>query len=248
MQQTDTFRQVLRAAEQLARQRKAGIVFMGETPRFPNENLGWIGLGDQAGSVDGLPYYHFRSWIYRPGLEECRAMFAAGNSVWNTGYFVTTLGFIERMYATHQPQMWAAIQEIGAAIGRPEYADVLRSTYAGLESIHFDDAIARHVDPADALVLHEEMGWSDPGTLYALKEAINPDPQTNVTMGRVLAQQAKDCLLYNYDDGKLLAVVGLEGMIVVNTGDAILVVHKDKIPLVKQLVDGLEGTELEKYS
>jgi mannose-1-phosphate guanylyltransferase len=92
------------------------------------------------------------------------------------------------------------------------------------------------------------MGWSDPGTLYALKEAINPNSAENVTKGLVAAHQTKDSLLYNYEPNKLLAVVGLEGMVVVNMEDAILVVHKDHIPLVKQMVDGLVGSELEKYS
>jgi hypothetical protein len=55
-------------------------------------------------------------------------------------------------------------------------------------------------------------------------------------------------LIYNYEDGKLVAAVGLEGMIVVNTADAILVVPKDRIPLVKDVVNGLEGTEWEEYS
>ncbi len=92
------------------------------------------------------------------------------------------------------------------------------------------------------------MGWSDPGTLYALKESVNPDPGENVVLGQVVSKSSKDCLLYNYEDDKLLAVVGLEGMIVVNTEDAIVVVHKDDIKQVKQLVNSFTGTELEKYS
>ena len=112
----------------------------------------------------------------------------------------------------------------------------------------FDDAILHHIDPADALVLHGEMGWSDPGTLYALKEAVNPNVKANVTKGKVIVEASTDSLVYNYESDKLLTVIGLEGMIVVNTEDAILVVHKDNIPLVKKMVDGLEGTDLESYS
>jgi mannose-1-phosphate guanylyltransferase len=98
------------------------------------------------------------------------------------------------------------------------------------------------------VVLHGATGWSDPGTLYALKEAINPDTTENVERGLVKIIASQDCLLYNYEDKKLLAVAGLEGMIVVNTEDAILVVHKDDVRLVKELVNSLIGTELEKYS
>jgi predicted secreted protein len=64
----------------------------------------------------------------------------------------------------------------------------------------------------------------------------------------VKAIASQDCLLYNYEENKLLAVAGLEGMIVVNTEDAVLVVHKDDIRLVKELVNSLIGTELEEYS
>jgi mannose-1-phosphate guanylyltransferase len=103
--------------------------------------------------------------------------------------------------------------------------------------------------PVDsAVVLHGLTGWSDPGTLYALKESVNPDPDANAIQGNVVVLDSRDCLLYNYEEGKLLAVTGLDGMIVVNTDDAIVVVHKDNIKQVKQLVNGLAGTELEKYS
>lgn len=248
MSQVDVFLRILATAEQLIERGQARIAFIGETPRFANNNLGWIGLGGQLGENEGTPYFGFRSWIYRPPLDRCRQMFAEGGFVWNTGYCVTTLGFAGRMYEHHQPAMWAGLTEIAGQFGRLTYQDTLNRIYPILPSQHFDDAIAKHVAPADAVVLHGDMGWSDPGTLYALKEAINPDRQANVSRGLVQALQSADCLLYNYEAKKLVAAVGLKGMIVVNTEDAILVVHKDQIPLVKELVDGLVGTELEKYS
>lgn len=248
MDQVDNFRAVLQTAETLLLKKEANIFFIGETPRFANENLGWIGLGPEKGRLDGQPYYGFESLTYRPPLAECRRMFAEGTHVWNTGYFVTTIGFVQSLYRQQQPQMWAQLTQIQAAIGQDNYQETLHRIYPQLEVMSFDDAILQHIPAQEALVLHGEMGWSDPGTLYALKEAINPDPAANVTMGLVKAAESQDCLVYNYEPDKLVAVIGLEGMIVVNTGDALLVVHKDKIPLVKKLVDGLEGTELENYS
>jgi mannose-1-phosphate guanylyltransferase len=248
MDDSQTFLNVLAAAEALLRQQDAQIVFIGESPRFANENLGWISLGEQAGEVAGRPYYTFASWVYRPPLDECQRLFEGGSAVWNTGYFVTTPRFIRQMYEQHQPDMWQQLRQIELCIGRADYQETLQRLYPLLASLHFDDAIAKHIARDDARVLHGRMGWSDPGSLYALKEAINPDPEANVELGRVHAHQSKDSLLYNYEPDKLLVAVGLEGMIVVNTPDAILVVHKDHIPLVKQMVDGLEGTELEQYS
>lgn len=248
MDQVQNFLQVLQMAERLLHQDEADILFIGETPRFANENLGWLGLGQKVGELEGQPYYRFGGLRYRPPLAEAKRMFTERSHVWNTGYFVTTAGFVRQNYRRRQPQMWSKLAEIEAAIDSDDYQETLHRVYPQLEVMSFDDAILQHVEPEQALILHNEMGWSDPGTLYALKEAINPDPTANVTEGLVLDEASRDCLIYNYEPGKLIAAVGLDGMIVVNTEDALLVVHKDQIPLVKKLVNGLEGTDLEKYS
>jgi mannose-1-phosphate guanylyltransferase len=248
MDNVPNFLKVMAAAEKLLAQKKADILFMGETPRFANNNLGWIGLGDKLGTVDGEPYFQFGSLTYRPPLADCQRMFAEKSHVWNTGYFVTTLGFVRQLYGMHQPNLWQQLGLIEAVIGQEAYRKVLHEVYPGLDVISFDDAVLQYVAPEQAKVLHAEMGWSDPGTLYALKEAINPDQAANVTKGLTIADNCQDSLVYNYEEGKVVVVVGVEGMIVVNTEDAVLVVHKDQIPLVKSIVNGFEGTELEKYS
>lgn len=242
------FINLLGTAEEVLSQGQFEIIFIGETPRFANENLGWIEIGSKLGEVNSRPFHSFKSWHYRPDLETCREMYISGKYVWNTGYFVTTPGFMLKTYKLYQPNMWPELSEIRQAIGTKEYQRVLRQKYAALEVISFDDAIVQNIPEDKAIVLHGKSGWSDPGTLYALKESINPAMEANVELGLVVAHESNDCLLYNYESKKLLAVAGLEGMIVINTEDAILVVHKDDIPLVKELVNGLIGTELERFS
>jgi mannose-1-phosphate guanylyltransferase len=248
MDQVPTFLGVLAAAEELLHTEQARILFVGETPRFANDNLGWIGLGEALGEVNGRSYYRFASLTYRPPLADCQRMFAEKTHVWNTGYFVTTIGFVRQQYEQRQPEIWQQLAEIGQTIGQADYLATLHRVYPQIASMSFDDAILQHIAPQDAAVLHGHMGWSDPGTLYALKEAINPNLAANVTKGQVIVHQSSDCLIYNYETDKLVTVVGLDGMIVVNMDDTLLVVHKDQIPLVKQMVNGLEGGEFEKYS
>lgn len=242
------FTALLAVAEQLIAEKKAEIIFMGETPRFANENLGWIGLGQEVGAVGDTPYYGFESLTYRPSLDRVREIFEQETHVWNTGFFVTTPDYVRRVYQRFSPDMWRQLVEIESAMGTADYEATLARVYPEMESVSFDDAILTHLDPQDALVLHSEMGWSDPGTLYALKEVLNSDLDGNVTKGTVIDTESKDCLIYNYEPGKLVVAVGLEGMIVVNTDDAILVVHKDNIPLVKEVIEKLQDTELESYS
>ncbi len=248
MNDPTTFHRIVTAAGELIAAGEGDIVFIGETPRFANENLGWIGLGPRLGEFAGRPYFRFASLTYRPPADRCRAMLAAGSHVWNTGYFVTSLGYLQAAYARHQPAMWAALQQIGARIGQSDYRQALHDLYPTLEEIHFDEAILTHLATDRGLVLHGKMGWGDPGTLYALKEFLEPDPAANASRGLVRIVDTSDSLIYNYEPGKLLVTIGLEGMIVVNTEDAILVVDKHHIPAVKKVVDGLAGTDLERYS
>lgn len=242
------FLDLLAAAETLIRDDAADILFLGETPRFANENLGWIELGERVDVIDDMPYYQFGSLVYRPPLERCREMYAAKTHVWNTGFFLTTPNYVLGLYERHMPEMYQQLDHIGATIGTPDHRATLSSVYPDLESVNFDDAILSHVDKGRALVLYSDMGWRDPGTLYALKEFIQPDTNLNVTKGKVIDTASTDSLIYNYQEDALLVAVGLEGMIVVNTGDAILVVHKDNIPLVKAVIGDLKGTELESFS
>jgi len=244
----DKFLDLMNRAEGLLARKTAKMVFLGETPRFANHNLGWIELGPENEGGSENPYFGFKSWVYRPEKEVCDEMFTSGRFVWNTGYFVSTIGFLADSYARFQPEMWSELSEIGSLIGRDEYQEVLDRIYPQLKVDNFDDAIAKNIDLDDAVVLHSEMGWSEPGTLYALKEALDPREGSTVLRGLVKSVENRDSLIYNYDESKLVAVVGLEGMIVVNTADALLVVHKDDVPLVKKMVEGFVGTELEKYS
>lgn len=248
MQHITNFRALLNRAERLLKQDAAQIFFIGESPRFANENLGWLGIGEEITQIEDTPCYRFKSLTYRPQREDCLQMFEQGTYVWNTGYFVTTPSYVRDLYRRFKPSIWASIAEIEKSIGSDMYEEILHRVYPNIESISFDDAILTHVPSEDAAVLHGELGWSDPGTLYALKEAIEPDKEKNVVRGSVVEAHSKDCLIYNYTPDKLVVTVGLEGMIVVNTEDALLVVHKDKIPLVKEVVNQFEGTSLESYS
>ncbi|NCF68050.1 MAG: NTP transferase domain-containing protein [Chloroflexi bacterium] len=248
MQHVTNFRQLLKSAEALVLNRTANIFFIGETPRYANENLGWLGLGHKISNQNGTPCYQFKSLTYRPEPAECHRMFEDGRYVWNTGYFVTTPRYVRELYRQFQPEIWSHLAAIEISIGSPDYEETLHRVYPQIQSISFDDAILTNVPAEDAAVLHGELGWSDPGTLYALKEAIEPSRSRNVIKGSVVDKQLQDCLVYNYTDKKLVVAVGLEGMIIVNTEDALLVVNKDHIPLVKEVVNDFEGTSLEAFS
>lgn len=237
MKHEDEFMLALKKGEELIQTNKNRFVFLGETARFANHNLGWIKLGQQKKDNE----YEFLEWKYRPDLDSCEGMFASGDWVWNPGYFIFDIDFALGLYKKFMPDMYSALEEMS------KNYEKVKEKYHTLEAISFDDAILQKINKDEATVLKVDLGWSDPGTLYALKEALEPSIEKNCEQGLVLAHDTTDSFVCNEDRDKLVAVIGLEGMVVVNTKEALLVCHKNDIPKVKELLNKVEDKGLSKF-
>ena len=237
MDKPHNFVVALKQADALIAENPSRFIFLGEKARFANHNLGWIKLGKQV--MENA--YEFSAWKYRPEIAECQEMFASHDWVWNTGYFIFDLDFAISLYKKHQPDMADKLEKMAIDPG------LLEAEYAQLPATSFDQAIVEKIDQNQAVVLKVSLGWSDPGTLYALKEALAPGQNTNYQTGNVVAHASTDSLLYNEEAGKLVVGIGLEGMVVVNTPDALLVCPKDQVPEIKDLLKKLEEQGLSAY-
>ncbi len=237
MERPDNFRTALLRAEELIAEDSNRFIFLAEKPRFPNHNLGWIQVGEEI--TEGV--CTFEGWKYRPHLVECEEMFDSGVWQWNPGYFVADIDFVLGLYQKHQHELYAAVLAMveGSRNIETEYSSVLASS--------FDNAIIEKIDQSQAVVLPVDLGWSDPGTLYALKEALQNAPDETVLIGNTYEMDSSDSFIFNDEPDKLVSVIGLKGMIVVNTKDALLVVHKDQVPEIKTLLSKLQEDGKEKY-
>ena len=244
MKNPKNFVSVLKSGEKLIKENPKQLVFVGEKPRYAENNLGWIHIGKQI-SQD---LYKYVEWYYKPPLEKCKKMFKSGEWVWNPGYWIVDLDFVVGLYKKHMPGMYKKLMQIQKAVGTTEEAHVLRKIYPTLEPIHFDNAIVEKVPAEQAVVLVANMGWSDPGSLYALKEALVGNGGKNFNSGMVYDLNTTDSLLINEEKNKVLATIGLKNMVVVNTEDALIVVHKDNVLEISDLIKKLEeDDELKKF-
>ncbi|MCU0678954.1 MAG: sugar phosphate nucleotidyltransferase [Planctomycetes bacterium] len=232
MDNPSEFINALKIGESLIKEQSQRFIFLGERPRFANNNLGWIKVGEKIADFKGTDYYSFEGWKYKPTTEECDHMFRTGEYFWNPGYFLTSIEFLYDQYQKLAPEI---------------FSHVASGNYAQAEATHFDRAIIEKVDLSKAVVIKTNMGWSDPGTLYALKEALEKDKQANVISGKVVTLDAEDCLLYNFEPKKLVAAVGLKGMVVVNTADAMIVVPREEVVKVTELVRKIKEEGLNQY-
>lgn len=238
------FRRILKSAGEIVSKNPEQIIFVSQKPRFASENLGWIEYGKTAVIQDNLDFCSFVDFQYRPDSETAKKYLKSGKHAWNLGYFVTTPKFLWSQYKRFAPNLYEGLAQIQSAWMTKEYNHVLEAIYPGLESIAFDNAILEKLDPQSALVISENIGWSDIGAWEALKEALENTDDKNVTKGKVILTDTRDSLVYNYTN-QMVAIIDLDGYVVVNTPDILLITQKKSVPKIKEFVKNLEGTQHE---
>jgi mannose-1-phosphate guanylyltransferase len=244
--EADRLVQLFETAGKLIRKDGRRIILVAEQPRYANDNLGWIELGQQQGEIDGLPYHQFGAWRYRPPLPECQQMLATGGWVWNTGHFITSVEFMTESFEQLSPSSKAlasGVKEIVAHRGTPQEQAKLAELFPQLPALSFDQAFLQEVPRDQALLFTAELGWVDPGNLFSLKEALQTSPEATVTRGNVVEMRTKNCFVYNGTD-RPVVTMGLSDVMVVEMADVTLVIHKDSVRDLGQLLKELEARGL----
>ena len=242
------FKKILKIAGRYISRNPNKIVFIAQKPRYPSFNLGYIHLGQKISTTEAVHFYKFEGFKYKPDEQTVKKFFNSGTYAWNIGHFVTTPQFILSAYKHLAPNIYKNTEKILEFFAKKTFADELKKRYGKIESINFDNAILENIDKKDALVIVEDIGWSDVGAWEALKEALENHPYENVIRGKVYLEHVRDSLIYNYEDKKLIVGMDLDENIIVNTKDVLLVAKKSSVPKIKTLVESFEGTEHEKLT
>ncbi len=247
IKKAEIFRKALKLAEKLVEENHNRIVFVGQKPRFASVNLGYIEFGKEVKKEGEIAVFEFKDLKYRPDEELAKQFVADGKHAWNLGYFVTTPKFLWAQFEKSAPEIFGKLKKISEEVGKETYEKVVEEIYPTIEKISFDNAILEKIDPKDGLVESADFGWSDIGAWEALKEALASSEEENVTKGNVELIDTKDSLVFNYNE-QLVVGIDLEGMLVINTGDVLLVCPKNSVPKIKKYVEGLAGTPNEKLA
>ncbi len=240
----ELFREVLKKGEQLINENPKQIVFIGQKPRYGNQNLGYIEYSDQIKQLDDVSVYQFVKLQYRPSLELAERYAVDGNHSWNLGYFSTTPRFLWQLFEQFVPEMYSQLKKLSDAYPTEKYNELLDEIYPTLEKISFDNAILEKMNPGSGSVITADFGWSDIGAWEAMKEALSETVEANVTKGKVILEDCKDSLVHNQTE-QLIVGIDLEGLVVVSMDDVILICPKNSVPKIKEFVASLKGTEHE---
>lgn len=231
----DRFREVLRDA--VAAAEGGNIVTLGITPGYPDTGYGYMELGGRLRTVGTSDVHGVLRFTEKPSLEVAREYLASGRYVWNSGMFVwqarTILTEIER----YMPRLHSALEELRPVIGSPEEAAVLARVWPDLDDISIDYGVLER--STRVTCIPADIGWSDVGDWSTLSEFLPRDTDGNAIVGDVIALDTHNCLVQS--SGRLVTLVGVSDLIVVDSGDAVLVCPKDRAQEVKHVVERLRA-------
>jgi mannose-1-phosphate guanylyltransferase/mannose-6-phosphate isomerase len=243
------FRAALRFAEEVAQQ--GYLVTLGIQPTHPETGYGYIRFGAALTHAGGLGAHVVDAFVEKPRRQVAEEYLRQGNYVWNAGIFVWRVDRILEEIRRYVPAVADVLDEIAAAArqsgGRvtPEVERVLTAVWPRLqESVTIDTGVMEHAQRIAVIPI--SVGWNDIGSWAQVATLYAHDEFGNAAVGlapdRSVAVNTTDTLLYS-TTGRLIATAGVEGLIVVDTGDRLLICSKEHAQLVKELAEHVQRAQ-----
>nr|AID70963.1 mannose-1-phosphate guanylyltransferase [Aeromonas bestiarum] len=230
--QPDVFCAVVQAAMPLAEQGK--LVTFGIVPTAAETGYGYIQQGMDIGQGASM----VEAFVEKPDFELAQKYLADGRYLWNSGMFLFKASVYLQELVQHCPQMVLACQQsLRLSQDDLDFIRLDPEAFAACPDDSIDYAVMEKT--ANAVVVPLDASWSDVGSWSALWEVSEKDVQGNVLQGDVLTEQTHNSFIYAQH--RLTAIVGLDDVVVVETKDAVLVAHKDRVQDIKGIVNQLKA-------
>ena len=236
---TQHFCEVLAAAEKVADGR---LVTLGIQPSSASTGFGYIHQGGLAGEQNGFPFYTVERFTEKPDPDTARKMVESGEYSWNSGMFVWRGKRILTEFRRQIPDFYAQLMEVKSALGTPEYRSVIARVWPQVSKETIDCGVMEGA--SDVVVIPVDIGWTDIGSWGSLFNLLPADAKDNVFVGAHIEIDTKNTLVFG--DKRLVAVMGVEDLVIVDTKDVVMVCSREREQDVKALVELLEQTQLER--
>ncbi len=231
------FADAVHAAARLAAQ--GHVVTFGIPPTAPETGFGYIECGDAL--EDGQAASRIQRFVEKPDVATATQYLSSGRYLWNSGMFCFQAGTILAELKRHAPEVLAAVQNCLAATSP---GDAAQAHLLELDAARFSDVPDISIDYAvmerseRVVVMPAPFDWNDIGSWEALKQLVEVDEQGNRASGDAIFVDCRNTFLQS--EGRLLAAVGVENLILVETSDAVLAVHPDRVQDVRKVVQQLK--------
>jgi mannose-1-phosphate guanylyltransferase len=206
------------------------LITVGIKPDRPATGYGYIHF-ERGFTRKGVRFWNVQEFVEKPDLKTARRFVQSGEYRWNAGMFVWHVGSIRAAFKKYQPDMWRQIENITNARS-------LKRIYPKLDKISVDYAIMEKA--GNVVVANGDFDWDDVGDWPAVERHYPKDAYGNVARGEAVALNASNCVIVSAGN-HLVAVVGVNDLVVVHTADATLICHKSEAQRVREIPKQLAG-------
>ena len=241
----DGFRRCLRIGAKVAGQGDY-LITIGVQPTSPHTGYGYIKVGKEALRVEDTAVYAVDSFKEKPDRETAQRYLDAGGYYWNTNYFVWRVSALLRAFEQHAPAMYRGLRRIQDVLGTPTEAAVAEEVFEAAPSEPIDTAILEKAN--NLVVVPATFDWVDVGNwndMYIVAEETEDNHVVGEGDAPVLFEGSRGCLVHRA--GRLIALIGVEDLVVVDTDDAVLVLPRHRDQDVRRIVERLRDEGLEEY-
>ncbi len=237
IQDQSAFQQAIAFALQAAKQHK--LATFGIVPSVPETGYGYIEKGEALEDLDG---YSVRQFVEKPDQKTAQSYLDSGNFYWNSGMFLFSASVYLAELKLHAPDILESCHEAYAEIEQgKDFQFIPEALFAACRSESIDYAVMEKTDAA--VVIPLAAGWNDLGAWDAIWDVQPKDGQGNAISGDVLIADVKNS--YIEAQSRLVAVAGVNDVVVVETADAVLVTQRSQVQSVKRLVQQLHDKDRE---
>ncbi|HDP67247.1 MAG TPA: mannose-1-phosphate guanylyltransferase [Candidatus Marinimicrobia bacterium] len=228
------FKKAVNQGVQFARDHVALVTF-GISPTRPATGYGYIQVNTkEPAHKDNI--FKVKTFAEKPNLATAQRFLASGEFLWNSGMFIWKAENILNAMKLFMPEMYESLQQIGMAIDSPKYQTVLKKQWATIHNNSIDYGVMEKAK--NVYVVRANFDWSDVGSWDAVYELQKKDKNGNVLIGEIVPIDTENSYIYSRKN--LIAAIGVRDLIVIQSKNSLLIVHRNESERVKDLVDLLE--------
>lgn len=223
-------------------ERRSSLVTVGLKPPYPSTAFGYIRLGEEVQENGLTPAYRVQAFVEKPDLQTAERYLAAGEYFWHLGLFSWPVDTLFAEMAKHAPELYACLAAFADATLRGDAA-AAEAAYLALPTVAVDTAVLEKT--RNLLMVPAQFEWHDVGSWADLHDILEQDEAGNFVEGEHVLIDSRNCMIHS--PRKLVAAVGLENMVVIETEDAILICPKTRSQDVRLIVERLKQMGKKKY-
>lgn len=231
----DLYINTLKKAIETAKDGK-NLVTIGITPTYPETGYGYINFSSETSAVES-DAYKVKSFVEKPDLETAKDYLASGKYLWNSGMFVWKISSIMENIKNLMPDIYEGAVKIGESFGTDSFEETLKTEFTAFRSESVDFGIMEKAE--NIYTIPGSFGWDDVGNWLAVERINETDNNKNYIEGNVISVNSERATICG--GKRLIAAIGVEDLIIVDTDDAVLVCSKNNTQDVKKIIAQLNA-------